>query len=67
MLVSRINHIMFMNIHYNSHMFRNILQSSFESSRKFKNILSKKFCVLEGARLQEKLFLEISYELVPHL
>ena len=28
-----------MNIYYNSHMFGNILQSSFESSRKFKNIL----------------------------
>ena len=28
-----------MNIHYNSHMFRNIFQSSFDSCRKFKNIL----------------------------
>ena len=37
MLVSRIIHIMFMN--YNPHMFQSILQSSFESSGKFKNIL----------------------------
>ena len=51
MSVSRIIHIMFMNIHCKSHMFRNILQSSFESSRKFNNILyySSNFYVLPAS------------------
>ena len=39
MLVSRIIHIMFMNIYYNSRMLRNIFQCFFKSTRKFKNIL----------------------------
>ena len=35
LLVFRIIHIMFMNIHYSSHMFHNVLLISFESLRKF--------------------------------
>ena len=61
-----------MNIHYNSHMFQNILQSSFESSRKFKNILhyssdfyvflanSRKFYVFLANSKIFQMFLEVS-------
>ena len=59
MLVSRIVHIKFMNIQYNSHIFRNILQSSFENSRKFKNILhySSNFYVFPGDSRKFYIFL----------
>ena len=62
MVVSIIIHEMLMNIHYNSHMFQNILQCSFESSRKFKIILdySSNFYMFSANSRQFHVFLENS-------